>query len=205
MLVPVVSKVFEDLAVGASLVRGEQWRAFHREPNVVGFELQHGVLTERYAYNDRCFARLHRQKAEVARQARRASTICSTAHPVEGNVQAVLVTGPIATSLPSRIRGRGALARAHRTRGTPSDPEFPDFLTVTLSTLTLEDDRLAPFRRLLGRLAVLMASEGHAERLADEISVLRHELAAVRVRAHVGCRARDDRRKDEPLLVEPLP
>ena len=54
-------------------------------------------------------------------------------------------------------------------------------MTLTLSTLTLENDRLALFRRLLGRLAVLMASEGLAERLADEIGVLRNELAAVRV------------------------
>ena len=52
---------------------------------------------------------------------------------------------------------------------------------MTLSTLTLENDRLAVFRRLLGRLAVLMASEGLAERLGDEIGVLRRELAPVRV------------------------
>src|SRR6185295_1230329 len=132
------------------------------------------------AYNDRCFARLYREKAEVMGKHAGLHDLFVPIL-VQGNVQAVLITGPIATSLPSRIdiveRWRALTGR----EGHPSDPEFSHFLTVTLSTLTLENDRLALFRQLLGRLAVLMASEGRAERLADEIGVLRQKLAAVRV------------------------
>src|SRR5690349_10279479 len=53
VLVPPLTRVFEDLAVGASLWIDDGWLAIHAEHNLVTFEMQHGVLEERFGYNDR--------------------------------------------------------------------------------------------------------------------------------------------------------
>src|SRR5262245_15714534 len=57
LLIPVLSRIFEELAVGASLWHAERWpELIHDQPSVAQFEQQFGVAAKRYAYNDRCLA-----------------------------------------------------------------------------------------------------------------------------------------------------
>ena len=72
LLVPSVCKIFEDLQVAASLYIiepsdrlaaskfwvGDPWVQIHDMPNLLDFEVEHGLISERHVYNERCMRRV---------------------------------------------------------------------------------------------------------------------------------------------------
>jgi AraC-like DNA-binding protein len=178
ILVAPVTRIFEDLGVAASLSLDDGWLEIHDEPNLLGFEMEHGAVHERWTYNARCIDRARRTRAAVLGQHRGFFDLFV---PVPGEpVRAVIVSGPFAdarlTTTDVLERWRSLTGR----QGHPSDPEFSQFLSVALSTLVLDSRRQAQFRRVLECFAALMVSEGPISRLVSEVASLTKDLREVR-------------------------
>src|SRR5258708_39984467 len=65
ILAQVLSGVFRELHLGASIMDGLTWYAIHSVPNVASFEMAHGVETRRWPYNERCCQRARRERVPV--------------------------------------------------------------------------------------------------------------------------------------------
>jgi AraC-like DNA-binding protein len=180
ILAPIVASVFQSLRVSAALwEHGIEWKGLHSEPNVVAFELAHGKDAERYAYNQRSFERVLRHKRTVRGERGGFSDLYV---PVlsQGQVVAILVTGPFAIARPTSASILQWWYWLSRRQADPADPEFSSYLSRTLSTLVLEGSKLVRFQQLLQCLANLMAGEGAADRLANRVEALRSELDGTR-------------------------
>jgi hypothetical protein len=142
------------------------------------FEMEHGTLDTRWAYNDRSIDRACRTGASVLGKH---DGFFDLFVPIPGKpVQAVVVSGPFAqarlTSTDILERWRFLTGR----QGHPSDPEFSYFLSVALSTVVLDTKRLACFRRVLECLVSLMVSKEPVARLVQKAAALTKELQHVR-------------------------
>jgi AraC-like DNA-binding protein len=170
-LVPVVTQVFQTLAVGASLCEGQLWWSIHPELSLSEFEMGHGADLGRSAYNGRNLDLARRGKRIVLGELGGLSD-AYVPIVVRGQVVAILVVGPFATARPTGLevsrRWRAITGRqAHL-----ADSEFVAFLRATLALLVLEGPSRAAFSRLLGLLARLMSGEGRADAIANRA----HEL-----------------------------
>jgi len=178
ILIAPLTGAFEELAVAASLWLDDGWLAIHEHPNLLGFEMEHGALEERWAYNARCIARARRTGATVVGQHKGFYDLFA---PVPGRpVRAVIVSGPFATVplTSTNVLERWRLLTGRQ--GHPSDPEFSYYLSVALTTLVLDTKRRAQFQRLLERMAALMISEGPVAQLVRDVASLTNELHEVR-------------------------
>ncbi|HEV8248104.1 MAG TPA: helix-turn-helix domain-containing protein [Polyangiaceae bacterium] len=179
MLVPLVSKVFEDLQVAASICRGPHWFGIHHAPNLIGFELDHGTFPDRLAYNKRCIELATSTRSSVLGEH---GGLCDLFVPilVGDQPEAFIVTGPFATM---RATSSDVLSRFRAVvgrQGHLDDPEFSSFLDLSLSTLVLGERELPAFRRLIECLALLMAGEDHTPALGAEVEGLLTALVGVR-------------------------
>jgi AraC-like DNA-binding protein len=175
LLVPVVSSVFQVLGLSASMFDGRLWWAIHTEPSVTSFEVEHGVETRRYSYNDRLIGKVARSGAP---QRGEHAGFCDLFVPVLINrkVVAVLVAGPFARESPGGARILACWRNLTGRQGHLSDPQFASYLRATLRTLVLDGRKAARFEQLLVRLAKMIAGEGRADVLANETHALRLEL-----------------------------
>ena len=155
LLAQVVGGIFHVLRVSASLWEAGYWWSLHSVPNVTSFESEHGVETERQAYNERC-----------SQQSAKKSVRCAASTPAT-------TTGSFRSRSPaSRSDPGGRAFRAGAStsadvfdrwknltsrRGDLADPEFALYLNRTLSTLVLEGDAASKLERLLRCLAGLLA------------------------------------------------
>src|SRR5450432_463685 len=180
LLVPLFCKLFQDLRVSASLWIDGYWAPVHEQPSVVTFELEHGVLLERGAHNERCFERARKKKTSIIGEHAGFSDMFV---PVtEGRqIRAFIVTGPFATARPTSTdileRWRFLTGR----QGHPSDPEFSHYVDATLSTLVVEGGQTAAFRRAVERLAALIAGKGPAGGIQAEVDALGNQLRGARL------------------------
>jgi AraC-like DNA-binding protein len=184
LIAPPLSQVFQVLRITAVVWgRGEHWLLLHEEPSLNLFESEHGADKERHDYNARCLARVLTHKRRVRGEHAGYHDLFVPVI-VGGEVAAVLVTGPFAmaraTSTSVLANWRALTGR----KGHPRDPEFASYLSAALSTLVLDDGKARRFERLLTCLARLMAGDGRAVELCNEIEVLRVELEAVRKVEH---------------------
>jgi AraC-like DNA-binding protein len=170
---------FQMLRVGATLWDGRRFWPIHLLHSPHAFELEHGREVERGPYNTHCLEQVFRTKKIVHG---RHAGLSDLFVPVlwGAAVGAVLVTGPFSTSRPTAAdvlsRWRWLTAR----QGHLADPEFANFLSMTLATLVLGSVELATFERMLVRLACLMAGRGNGPALEREIEALRGKLLAAR-------------------------
>jgi AraC-like DNA-binding protein len=180
LVVWAIGSVFEALHVSAALHDGRFWWAIHDEPNVVLFEVEHGVETARWRYNDRHFASVRRLKKSLVGQHAGFSDFFV---PVVkgGHVVATLVTGPFQTAYPTSRQVLERWRRMTGRHGDPADREFDAYLRATLSTLTLHGKQLSTYGDLLDCIAKLIASEGPAEALVNRAHVLRAALEPARM------------------------
>ena len=194
LLAQVVGGIFHVLRVSASLWEAGYWWSLYSVPNVTSFESEHGVETERQAYNERMFATVRQEKRAVRGEH---AGYHDWFVPVEiaEQVAAILVVGPFAleraTSAAVFERWKNLTSR----RGDLADPEFALYLNRTLSTLVLEGDAASKLERLLRCLAGLLAEKGRADELANRADALR---VGPRVdtprRSNLGGRTSDGRR-----------
>jgi AraC-like DNA-binding protein len=180
VLGPVVANVFQVLRVSASLwEHGQEWFSIHVEPSVTTFELQHGMESERYSYNERNFARARKLGKPVHAEYGGYLDIYVPIRKGRRCV-AIMVVGPVAARRPTSAdvleRWRWLTGR----QGHPADPEFASYLAAALSTLVLEGNGLSRFEELLQCLALLLAGEGEADMIANRAGALRAEIEQAR-------------------------
>ncbi|HEV8247496.1 MAG TPA: hypothetical protein VGP93_17085, partial [Polyangiaceae bacterium] len=180
LLSPLFTYVFRTLRVGAAVwEHADIWFTLHDGANLALFEQEHGKDVERNAYNARCFAEARRKKALVVGEFGGYSDLFVpvVAH---GKVAGIIVTGPLsserATSTAVEERWHSLTGRAAH----PTDAEFASYLAATLNLLVLAPTEFRALERLLRALATLMAGEGDATELANQIEMDRSVLDPVR-------------------------
>ena len=179
LMVPILTWTFERLGLSASLFDGRIWWPIHSAASLMPFELEYGVETERWSYNEKNIALVQRTKRSVLGEHAGQKDLFV---PVilEGDVTGVLVVGPFATARPKSI---DVLDRWHSWTGRqahPRDPSFMAFVRAILSVLVLEGNRPRALQRLVECLADLLGSSGQADALANEGYALRLTLEPAR-------------------------
>jgi AraC-like DNA-binding protein len=180
LLSPAESYTFKMLGVSAALwEHGLEWMPIHSEPNVSSFEPEHGVESERQAYNDRLRAAVLRTRKTMRGEHAGYSDLFVPV-VMQKKVVAILVSGPFALARPTSEDLLGRWKWLTGRAGHPADPEFAAYLSATLAMLVLDGGKVAVFQRLLECLARLMAGEGDAEKLANLSQSLRSEIELAR-------------------------
>jgi AraC-like DNA-binding protein len=184
-LATIVAPVFEELGVGAALHVSstartfEQWYPLFIPTGVMQFEYDFAVANRRWRYNSVCLVRARRERAPLLGRHAGFSDFFVPVGAVE-SAFGTLVAGPFATARPTSAdvlaRWR-ALSGGH---GHLGDPAFADYVSSTLSTLTLDAAMLADFRRLLISMAQLFQVETPPEAIGTDIARLRDRLAHAR-------------------------
>jgi AraC-like DNA-binding protein len=160
-----------------------QWLEIRERPDdvsLMGLEMEHGRAIDRTAYNVRCLDLACRRHRTVVGQHGGFSDLFVPI-PIGGRAESVLVTGPFATERPTSASVIDTWRALTGRQGHPADPEFSHYVTVTLSTLVLEGEQLARYRRLVECVACLMANEQSSEDLFGEIESLADALAPTRL------------------------
>jgi AraC-like DNA-binding protein len=173
------ANLFETLRIAAGITDGKDWGVIHAEQNVVGFEHQRGLVSQRIRYNDRCIRSVMRDERTLLAEH---AGLYDLFVPVVslGRARAVLVTGPF---LKSRPDGIGILQRwRHLTgrQGHPADPEFSLYMSTLLCTLVLEGGYLALFRHAVECLARALGDVGPTRAIIRESKGLRAQLEPCR-------------------------
>lgn len=170
---------FDELRVNVSVRRRKQgdWFTVHRAPTMIDFEFDHGVERARWAYNAKMFRRAARaDKAVIGQHA----GLLDWFVPV-GAGWGDLVAGPVARSWP---QASDLVERWRRLTGTQAritSPGFAEYVSATLSTLTLAGSLFEDFRALLVCIGELMSKAATPEALIARIAVLRGKLSSARL------------------------
>jgi AraC-like DNA-binding protein len=179
MLVQALQPVFPGLRVSVSLVdRDNEWHAVHAVDNVVAFELSHGKGPARGVHNERAMATARAERRTVvAEHAGFVDFIVPVV--IEGDVVALLVSGPVSLGRPTSEqlfeRWHGLTGR----RADATDPEFAQYVAMTLGTLTLDAEHATLYRRLLECFAAVLAGTD-VRAYAEEGATLGARLHATR-------------------------
>ncbi|HEV8244554.1 MAG TPA: hypothetical protein VGP93_02170, partial [Polyangiaceae bacterium] len=176
-----LAQTFQVLRVTAAIwALGNDWLLLHEEPNLGVFEVQHGDAKERDAYNGRLLAQVLRDK-EIVRGEHAGYSDLFAPIVVDGQVAAVLVTGPFSIARPTSAsvleRWRALTGR----EGHPADPEFASYLSAAMATLVLDGSRLQKFRSVLDCLTRLVVGGSAPAELGNQAEALRIDLEAVRL------------------------
>jgi AraC-like DNA-binding protein len=182
MLMPAACKVLADLRVSASLCMegpwGVYWAVFQQCRDVLTLELQHGAWSERAEYNQRCLDRARRHKISVVGS--HAGFYDVFVPVLFGRVPAVLVSGPFARSRPTSTELLDRWRRVTGRQGNASDPEFAQYVELSLSTLVLNERQQQAFQKLLEHMAALMAEPSLVPNAHDAEKALGVELRPAR-------------------------
>jgi AraC-like DNA-binding protein len=191
LLTPVIVHMFTDLQIGVSLWLSESWwHPICTVPDVSGFEYDHGVATRRWAYNDRCLKRACAERTTVVGEH---AGFCDLFVPVvdADGIRGVLVAGPFAVARPTSADILHRWFDLTGSHGRLGDTSFSRYVSLSLSTLTLDDVLLAAFERLVSCFAELVAERGDPKALAEGINSARTALARARVAERMGETARN--------------
>jgi AraC-like DNA-binding protein len=176
--------IFEDLGVSASLWDFANWHLIHIEPNVIEFEVEHGVEGERSKHNARCFRRARRDRDLVVGE--HAGLFDFFLPIIKGSrVLAIMATGPVAKERPTSATVLERWKWLTGRQGHPVDPEFAHFLSTTLSTLVLSGQRFKTFERALRLIGRLLGGEGDAAALRSQLGALQVQLKEARYHEHI--------------------
>jgi AraC-like DNA-binding protein len=180
LLSPAVARTFRILRVSAALwEHGQEWVPLAIEPHPFLLEVEHGAGRERELYNRRELLRAARSRKLVTATFGGLTDFFAPV-VVDGRTVAVLAVGPTALSAPSSTDALQRWRELTGKQGSPSDPEFAAFLSVTLGTLVLEGAHVRALGELLGCLTTLMAGRGDAGALTNRAERLRAELEHAR-------------------------
>jgi AraC-like DNA-binding protein len=178
-MVPVACTELERLQVGASISVGVNWWDLCDHATLVPFEIAHGRETQRWKYNELLFRAVRDDKrAHLGSHAGLSDWFVPIVS--KGQVAATIVVGPFSTRPPTAADLQDRWRWLTGAQGHPADPEFRAYLEAALGTLRLDSDETAALQRLLLCLAELMAGEGMADRLLNEVHRLGARLARAR-------------------------
>jgi len=182
LLAPLVANAFEEFRISVSVALWTDqgvyptWHPFHVVPNVSSFEYEHGVEARRWRYNHRVFAQVRRERRSVLAEHAGFHDLFVPLGD-SGEVQAVLVAGPFATARPTHAEVDERWKWLTDSHPKIADPSFSHYLSMTLSTLTLEGPLVGTFERFMTCFARMVAGNGAADSLAAEAVALRGKLA----------------------------
>jgi AraC-like DNA-binding protein len=178
-MVPVACTELERLKVGASVNVGVHWFSLCDHATLIPFETAHGRETLRWKYNERIMRAVRRDhRARLGSHGGFSDVFAPIVS--KGEVAGTIVVGPFSTRPPSAHDILDRWRWLTGEQGNLADPEFRAYLHVCLGTLRLQPAQTAALQRLVTRLAALMASEGRADILLNEVHRLGDELARAR-------------------------
>jgi AraC-like DNA-binding protein len=185
LIAPIITGVFEELHIGAALHTAatervfEEWHPLHQGPSTMLLEYEYGAQGHRWSYNERSIARAHREgKTFLGEHAGFSDFFVPLGR--SAGALTTLVVGPVAVARPT---SGDVLARWRWMAGGQAhfaDPAFGQYLTTTLSILTLAREHLDDLRRLLGCFARLVDPRSDLDALSDEAQRLRRNLSGAR-------------------------
>jgi len=173
------ASAFEELGISVTIQSGNTWQVLHGVTSVYQFELAHGSHVRRYAYNDRCLARA-RAEGRAVRGEHLGFHDLFVPVPCAAGAGPVLVAGPFAIQYPTSADLTERWYRITRKRARLSDPNFEQYLSETMATLTLEGPLAAAFERMLSSIAALLGGVGNPAALAREANTARRSLLQAR-------------------------
>jgi AraC-like DNA-binding protein len=176
VVLPDICTLFRDLGVNVALAADETWYPIQIVPSVIQSESERGAIESRWRYNTRCFTRVRRYRQTVLGHH---AGFYDFFVPV--GEWGILAAGPFAVT---RASSADALDRWHQltnVHGRLADPAFSHYLSMTLSTLTLEGARVDDFSQLLLCLSKLLGAHPDQRALTKEVAVLRDRLYRLRI------------------------
>jgi AraC-like DNA-binding protein len=179
LLPPNLGYMFQVLRLSASVHDGKRWRILHSEPNLIAFETQHGLESDRFRYNERCF-RLARRTCEAVVGEHAGLSDLFVPIVAHGKTSAFLTAGPFLTSRPTAVDVLARWRRLTGRQGHPDDPEFSHYLSMTLAALVLEGPRVATFQRFGTLVARLLAGEADGQAVLAQAERLHAQLEQAR-------------------------
>jgi AraC-like DNA-binding protein len=179
LFTPVIVGILAELAVSVALRADEEWYGILQAPSVLPFELELGVESRRWVYNDACFAKAERTGKTVLGQH---AGFHDLFVPISDGrrVWGILSVGPFARKRPTGVE---VLERWQWLSGSsphPTDRRFSDYLEATFGTLTLEGDHFVAFQRTVEYLAQLASGKGRVEPIARDALALKQTLRQAR-------------------------
>jgi AraC-like DNA-binding protein len=177
---PAALAVYRNLDITGSLYSERNWWPLRVAPNLILFELQYGVEVEREAQNNRCFAEVAQTKTTLRAEYAGYKNLFV---PVvrDGEFLGLLTTGPFATKRPTSESILAAWHSITGRQGHLADPGFSSYVSMSLSTLVLDQGRDVTFQRMLEQVAALIAGAGDAEEHVNEAERLLVELWPIRM------------------------
>jgi AraC-like DNA-binding protein len=181
LLTPLVANAFEELRVSVSVALWTDqgpyptWHPFHVVPNIASFEYEHGVEARRWRYNHRTFAQVRRERRLIRGEHAGFYDVfvpLGEAHEVD----AVIVAGPFVTTRPTHAEVHDRWQWLTGSQPKIADPSFSHYLSMTLSTLTLEGPLAGTFERFMSCFARMVVGAGSIDGLAQEAAALRTKL-----------------------------
>jgi AraC-like DNA-binding protein len=179
----VVANAFEELRVSVSLwMKGDWWYPINivEGQGILAFEYAYGIGARRWAYNARCFDRVRQEHRSVLGEHGGHNDLFV---PIEvgRELHGVFVAGPFATAWPTSADISARWSDMTGSQGRLTDPTFSNYLSTTLSTLTLEPPLPSDFERLLSCLVGLVSGQGSSDALGAHAYGLRQKLVQARV------------------------
>jgi len=171
-----IPSLVHHLGISLTLVDPGGWHAVHTVPNVLSFELEHGVEVERWTYNERCMGQAARQRRAVLGQHAGFTDlfvpVCEGKH-----VRQMLLAGPFlrrpSTAADLVEQWRRLSGRYAHT----GDPEFARYALGRLSTVVFDNAQVDIFKKFGERLASLIAGQSDPKVLVPELEKLGKSLA----------------------------
>jgi AraC-like DNA-binding protein len=145
------------------------------------FESQQSMRGKRWVYNRRKFNEVFRTGKTVRGEHSGFHDLFVPLHDEKGKLSGACVAGPFAMSRPSSAE---VLERWHALSGSQghvTDPQFRQYLSATLKTLTLEGSLPDALETLVECFAGLISNRGEPELLARRAEAMRFKLGAARL------------------------
>src|SRR4051812_39717577 len=171
-----IPSLVHQLGISLTLVDPGGWHAVHTVPNVLSFELEHGVEVERWTYNERCMSQAARRRRAVLGQLAGVTDlfvpVCEGKH-----VRQMLVAGPFLrrpqTAADLVEQWRRLTGRYAHT----GDPEFARYALGRMSTVVFDDAQVETLKKFGERLALLIAGRSDSQVLVPELEKMGRSLA----------------------------
>jgi AraC-like DNA-binding protein len=175
-----LAAAFADLEVAVAFCSTEgHWHALHSMRDIQAFEYEYGTNPRRWPYNEHHFSEATRtrrpSRGEHAGFHDWFVPVCDAT-----GVRGILAAGPVAFARPNSSEVLERWFKLTGLEGHLGDPSFAQYLSVTLSTLTLEGPQIAAFEKLLCTFADLIAGERPVVSIAPEADSARAVLSEVR-------------------------
>jgi AraC-like DNA-binding protein/catechol 2,3-dioxygenase-like lactoylglutathione lyase family enzyme len=180
LLLPAVASVFGELDINVSLWAGDvAWYPVHVGPSAISFEFAYGTETARWSYNARCMRRVVRTKKAVLGEHAGFQDLFVPVSDA-GALWAVLVAGPFARARPTKSEVLERWRRMTGRHARVADPDFSQYLSTSLSMLTLGRNLFETFEALLECLARLVVGGPGLETMAGRADRLIRALDGAR-------------------------